>query len=54
VLDEADVRRLAGSWADLLAAFASYDASGLTPSDVTLSVSQDELDELEAELGALE
>ncbi|GIG59729.1 hypothetical protein Lfu02_41010 [Longispora fulva] len=58
VLTAAEVRDLAGAWFTMLTAVAAHaarpDAGGLTPSDLTLtSISQAELDELEAELADL-
>ncbi|ARF54293.1 non-ribosomal peptide synthetase [Streptomyces gilvosporeus] len=55
LLDEHDVRALAESWFAALTALVTHcegrDAGGHTPSDLSLgSLSQDEIDELEAEL----
>ncbi|WKX74151.1 amino acid adenylation domain-containing protein [Streptomyces sp. XD-27] len=55
LFDEAEVRALATGWFDALRALADSardpDAGGFTPSDLALvSLSQDEIDDLEAEL----
>jgi non-ribosomal peptide synthase protein (TIGR01720 family) len=56
---EADVRELAESWFAALRALVAHTrgpgAGGYTPSDLSLvSLDQDEIDDLEAELGATE
>ncbi|MFG2092753.1 amino acid adenylation domain-containing protein [Streptomyces sp. NPDC048612] len=57
LLAEPDVRELAGLWFEALDALAAHTAGtgtgGHTPSDLSLGLSQDEIDALEAELGML-
>ncbi|MFE1173356.1 amino acid adenylation domain-containing protein [Streptomyces sp. NPDC058773] len=57
LLAEPDVRELAGLWFEALDALTAHTAGtgtgGHTPSDLSLGLSQDEIDALEAELGML-
>ncbi|MYS59635.1 non-ribosomal peptide synthetase [Streptomyces sp. SID5468] len=57
LLAEADVRELAEAWFEALDGLAAHatgaDAGGHTPSDLSLALSQEEIDELEAELRSL-
>ncbi|GAA4024776.1 hypothetical protein GCM10022247_56500 [Allokutzneria multivorans] len=58
LLSETAVARLAEAWFDALRGLVRHaedpTAGGLTPSDLSFGLDQDEIDELEAELGILE
>ncbi|SDM86807.1 non-ribosomal peptide synthetase [Allokutzneria albata] len=58
LLSEVDVARLAEAWLEALRGLVRHAedpaAGGLTPSDLSFGLDQDEIDELEAELGILE
>jgi non-ribosomal peptide synthase protein (TIGR01720 family) len=58
LLSEPEIRELSDAWFDVLRALVHHadepTAGGHTPSDLAVGLNQDEIDELEAELGAAE